>query len=784
MGRCNNAKTQAAAEASKHTASRARFSKPPPKKNKGRGSGGGGRGGRGGSEGRGGGADGRGGSDGGRGRGGGRGGRGTTKATASVVRKIAERVQDPGSKKKAGGVNPLASIDKSRLDELTISEASVNLITQLLMDLNVMDGPGNQVDDRQEQVDEDDAISDDEGWYGDGQETTWEGAGNNDPENTVGDSVVVDEAMQRDPVFCHLTVQLSFSQQDAARAVQQGQSLLPAATTPAVTTDPASSKSAGNATAKVTGGFDRTQLTNALDWLCLHLSEQDLEAGFKKNTAMAMGARLGGNNVKTRAIPHPSISVAKKLTEDLEWRKLTSLEARVVGFLRLGFHSAEAMQACEDTDSEGMAGSLIEAIQDNKTLRIVLSALERETLGKEALAAQSGTPVDNEGAAAEREMEREALLAIYGDQFEVLESGDGLGRWKAKVNPTDELEKPAISQNCELHIFLRPGYPGAQVPLFLLTNPSLPPPFLRHINAAIVREANSNVGVPVVFDIVSFVERNLLSLQSGFLKEQRAKDFEAGQLRLRKAAGHDVADELAESSAKEISRRQIARPKAEEKAYANDGKAQLVQEKERRTRQQERPGRVEDKDKEIAIKKSAASSNPPQETPTTTAFMDRLRYMYNDSAQGKTTGAYSLVEAKQQVANEGERILEAKSRPRPVAVPVGDLAKVMEEVIAVQNEQPWLVSEEARVPGAASDRDGKTFNQLKRREEISKSLREALEQKYGTSKGSKKSSNVSRPFQKMLAQRQRLPAYKMKEEIVSTIARSQITVIAGDTGCG
>lgn len=752
MGRMNNAKTQAAAEATKHTPSRARFSKPPPKKNtKGRGSGGGGRGGKGG------GAEGRD-SDGGRG-GGGRGGRGTTKATASVVRKIAERVQDPGSKKKVGGGahNPLASIDKSQLDELTISEASVNLITQLLMDLNVMDGPNgnNQVDDRQEekQNDEDDVTSDNEGWYGDDdQETTWEGGSGN---NAVVESVLVDEAMQRDPVFCHLTVQLSFSQQDAARAVQ---------TTPASTTlDPASSNSAGNAAAKVTGGFDRTQLTNALDWLCLHLDEKDLEAGFRKNTTS--GSRLNGNSGitlagtgATRAIPYPSISVAKKLTEDLEWRKLTSLEERVVGFLRLGFHSAEAMQACEDIDTSAKTGARIEAIYDNKMLRIVMSALEREILGEKALAAQSGTQVDNKGATAEREMEQEALLAIYGDQFKVLESGDdGGGRWKAKVNPTDELKMPAVSQFCELHIFLRPGYPSAQVPLFLLTNSSFSPPFLRHINAAIVRLAHSNVGVPLVFEIVSFVECNLLSLQSDFLKEQRIKDFEAEQLRLRRAAGHDVDDKL------------VARPKAAEKAHDKTDKAQ--------------PERVEAKDKELAIKNSAAPSSPSQATPPTQAFMDRLRYMYNDSTQGKTTGAYTLAEAKQQGVKEGERILEAKKRPSPVAVPVGDLAKVMEEVMAVQNEQPWLVSEEARVPGAASNCDAKTFNHLKRREEISKSLREALEQKYGTgtSKGSK---NVSRPFQKMLAQRQRLPAYKMKEEIVSTIARSQITVIAGDTGCG
>ena len=39
-------------------------------------------------------------------------------------------------------------------------------------------------------------------------------------------------------------------------------------------------------------------------------------------------------------------------------------------------------------------------------------------------------------------------------------------------------------------------------------------------------------------------------------------------------------------------------------------------------------------------------------------------------------------------------------------------------------------------------------------------------------------------FSAMMAQRTRLPAYKMCDEIVNTIANNQITVISGDTGCG
>jgi len=41
---------------------------------------------------------------------------------------------------------------------------------------------------------------------------------------------------------------------------------------------------------------------------------------------------------------------------------------------------------------------------------------------------------------------------------------------------------------------------------------------------------------------------------------------------------------------------------------------------------------------------------------------------------------------------------------------------------------------------------------------------------------------MGQQFHKMMGQRSRLPAYKMKDEIVETIGSHQITVISGDTG--
>ncbi|CAM9986108.1 unnamed protein product, partial [Hapterophycus canaliculatus] len=41
-----------------------------------------------------------------------------------------------------------------------------------------------------------------------------------------------------------------------------------------------------------------------------------------------------------------------------------------------------------------------------------------------------------------------------------------------------------------------------------------------------------------------------------------------------------------------------------------------------------------------------------------------------------------------------------------------------------------------------------------------------------------------RPYQEMLAKRSKLPAYEMREHIVSTVRNAQVVVVSGETGCG
>lgn len=45
-------------------------------------------------------------------------------------------------------------------------------------------------------------------------------------------------------------------------------------------------------------------------------------------------------------------------------------------------------------------------------------------------------------------------------------------------------------------------------------------------------------------------------------------------------------------------------------------------------------------------------------------------------------------------------------------------------------------------------------------------------------------SRDSSGYKAMLPKRERLPAYKMKDEIVSVVRKSSVVVVAGATGCG
>jgi hypothetical protein len=631
MGRMNNKRTQAAAEANKHTPSRARFSKGPP---------------------------------GGRGRGGGKpkgkasngtstNGTGTSKntgnnsssssqtqqgrgrqpnqATASrVIDKIQKRAQGP---RVATTQQALQNVDKSKFDELTLSEEIVRVITNLLTDLGVMDssgknskevknvetatistvsqpegGDGDFDDDdddlsfddivnhwqeeqdeyeEQDEEDENDGEDDyldflnraaggdlDDDWEDDVMEeetkpshvvekTTDDANDDKDKPDTFDD-------VRENPAFVHLTTILSFDEVHAARACRAIEDWdIPEPDNPNSNTS--------------------DKLSLAMDWICLHLTEVELTIGFKINKrkekqplVSKIGIPLVASGL-TKAIPHPSISVAKSITSDKEWSRSVRQQERVVGFLRLGFHHSEATQACEDanpTNNQESKGPE----QDVALLRL-LQILEQHAVEGFVSGNKSDAlnKTDLTYAAEERQQEREALKAIYDDKFKI-GSSLGVERYSISFTPAKNLHEPARSEDCKLLVFIRPGYPVAEPPLFLFTNSSLAPTLLRRINDAAARKARESLGALIVFEIVTFLAENLRETQMDFIKEQRFKEMEAQQRHLRLEAGHKVDDKDDEPLVDDgtLSRRQRSKVIAAGKSYVRPEDIQKQKEEQKR----------------------------------------------------------------------------------------------------------------------------------------------------------------------------------------------------------
>ena len=90
----------------------------------------------------------------------------------------------------------------------------------------------------------------------------------------------------KDPLFIHLTTRLSFKTASAMKACQLSSTL---SSKPKPTKEGKETKEATDATPTPppTNTLDPDALSAALDYLCLHLTDKELQSGFKENTATA-----------------------------------------------------------------------------------------------------------------------------------------------------------------------------------------------------------------------------------------------------------------------------------------------------------------------------------------------------------------------------------------------------------------------------------------------------------------------------------------------------------------
>jgi len=207
-------------------------------------------------------------------------------------------------------------------------------------------------------------------------------------------------------------------------------------------------------------------------------------------------------------------------------------------------------------------------------------------------------------------------------------------------------------------------------------------------------------------------------------------------------------------------------------------------------------------------------------TPKTLLFVEKLRRMYDQKVKEK--GSLSCSDSKtgpavhlltsSKVECIGDESYDGNTSsqfhvPTPVFSPSPGMDDVLKDILATQRDQPWLIAPEARVPTTTNVDEINHLQAQKvlksermKKDEISNKLRIELERKYarlqnddleiGRNNSRYKGNNRhhdsrrSSQFNVMFHQRRKLPAYKMRNELLSMIKNNQVTVVSGDTGCG
>lgn len=651
-------------------------------------------------------------------------------AKVAVVQKMERRVTTT----RAAPQPTRKVFDLEKMDAITISKDCIDRIETLLKDLNVMEEEHIlTLADQQEEANEPEQND---------SETIHEHDNENEDEQSVASSKDEPQVSQEETIILHhLTKHFSFDHQTVRVAYQS---------------------------------VPNKKLVDVMDWLCLHLDEKTLETSFQiQENAQPL--------IKIKAIPHPSISVAKSLeVEHREWLKQLWLEEQMLPYLKFGFRHAEILSCLEGTVNHGGNNTA----NETKVWRRLLANLEPTT------STDNGNSTEVDDDAEEIVMEQEALAAIYEDDF-TFDAPNRRYSIAVKIALNDGSESSGI-----LHVLLRAGYPSGRLPLFLFESVDFPWPFLRIVHQNLLK--GECQGVPVVFETVNLLTDSLPEWWEQFQEKEAPSNEKDGAVverateedederrkklqeeRLERIKNENIRQSMADQ---EIQKRELERRDTELRTVSRAAMSRAfnsgasVEEAREAARQAEKKYT-----KEHGMDDGGTDSNvdsdddEPDETPgdtglsnatpMTLAFMDRLRSMYAKAARGN----YELDDPVEEASAEGDIL------PCPVSVPIGEVARLMEEhVVAVQKDQPWLVAPEARVPRTnASDETSSFKITTERQEAICEKLQEELHQSI---------DNPSKKVRQVRLQNAQLPAFKMKEDIISACRENQVTLISASTG--
>ena len=184
---------------------------------------------------------------------------------------------------------------------------------------------------------------------------------------------------------------------------------------------------------------------------------------------------------------------------------------------------------------------------------------------------------------------------------------------------------------------------------------------------------------------------------------------------------------------------------------------------------------------------SSQSASKPRSgvTAKTLAFTEKLRKMYEEKAREKANGISGNGEVKLKTIELTKATVEIDPNkndeastehiPAPIVTPSPCMENILQDILSTQQEQPWLVQPDARVPTVGASNNSTVQDMSSKKDKLSKSMRLELEKKYNNSTNQKRYGKDKgrqgkfNKFDEMLASRSKLPAYKMRNQVLDTI---------------
>eukprot|EP00804_Cyclotella_cryptica_P008661 CCRYP_020114-RE/>CCRYP_020114-RE protein AED:0.18 eAED:0.18 QI:30/0.83/0.71/1/0.83/0.85/7/67/1794 len=445
-----------------------------------------------------------------------------------------------------------------------------------------------------------------------------------------------DQNLMETPLFRHLTQHYSFEQHNVIQALKASHKRLLSKKIDSKLGDKSAAEDEG------------VMLEMAIDWLSLHVDENDLRSGFrvqapsKQSSAKSFDQSKGLNNhpgwnQTIKAVPHESISIMPKLTES-QYKKETKeafskwkSQQLSTELVRMGFHfnEVESVMSSFKAELDEVFGRQNE---EDATALQPSSVLDGALFKNLIESVQSTYPIPplcdkdlqnemEEAALIERDQEREVLEAIYAEGFKVNTLNDACGdsgcefanrrhhHYEIILRAT-ALMPPARSDMSHLHVLTRAGYPLTSPPSLWFTNPTLPPTMLRRISTRVQIRARELIGQAAVYDLVEYLTENLSSWQEEYTDEEaQIEQCEENNVKTSKidVIVEDNADEIDYYTAtftaeeiKKLSRRQRQKLRAAEKSHVRDA---ILLEKQRVKEQKD-----EERRERIRLEDSTVSS--------------------------------------------------------------------------------------------------------------------------------------------------------------------------------